>query len=334
MQTLNVLYACNENYAPFAGISMYSLFQNNKDLDRIRVYLVEDEVTDQSLDRLKNQAESFERELIIVDAAEIIEKIKALNIPSYRGSYTTNFRLFFDTFLAEDAENLLYIDCDTLVTDSLFPLLSRDMQGKAVGVVQDSLTARYKALVGFSPEDRYFNAGVTWINVTEWKRQEISKKLMDYIQNVRSRYCNPDQDLLNVVLRGNTFFLPPEYNFQPVHRAYSDKAYFAAYPNPVYYTSEELEHARQNPKILHVYRFLGDFPWHAGNLHPDNALFDRYKDASLWSDYQKKPAGRGLIFAVEKLLYRLLPKAWFLKLFEAITLYSFKKQDKQLKKEQ
>lgn len=328
--TLNVLYACDENYAPYAGISMNSLFENNRDIPHIRVYLVEDHVSDENKRRLLRQAQDFGRELILVDASSIVEQIKKLNIPSYRGSYTTNFRMFFHTFVAEDVTRLLYIDCDTVVLGALAPLLTLDMKGAAVGVVRDSLTTVYKTLIGLGEEDAYFNAGITFIDVTEWKRQRITDKLLNHITNVRARYCNPDQDLLNLVLKDSKYILPPSYNFQPCHRAFSDKAYFSAYVHKNYYTHEELEAARRAPKILHAYRFLGDFPWHKNNLHPDEGAFDEYMKRSLWSDYQKKPAKRGAIFAIEKCLYRVLPKGLFLKIFAAVTLRSFKKQNKHL----
>ena len=327
MSTLNVLYACDENYAPFAGISMFSLFENNRDIERIRVYLVSDNVTDKSLSLLRAQAESFERELIIIDAASIVDIIKKLNIPSYRGSYTTNFRMFFHTFVDPDVDKLLYIDCDTIVASSLAPLLTLDMQGKAVAVVRDSLTTSYKTLIGLDENDAYFNAGITFIDVKIWTEKKITERLLDHIQNVRSRYCNPDQDLLNIALRDDKYILPPEYNFQPSHRAFSDKTYFSAYRHTSYYSHEELENARKNPVILHAYRFIGDFPWHKGNLHPDTPIFDDYMKRSLWSDYEKKPAGRGMIFTVEKLMYRLLPKRLFLKIFAAYTGKQFEKQN-------
>ena len=36
---LNVLYGCDENYAPYTGVSMTSLLENNKHLDVIRIYV-------------------------------------------------------------------------------------------------------------------------------------------------------------------------------------------------------------------------------------------------------------------------------------------------------
>lgn len=330
MKRLGVLYACDENYAPWAGISMYSLFENNKDIEALTVYCVTDHVSDASCEKLKKQAEHYARELVFVDAESIIEQIKALNIPSYRGSYTTNFRLFFHTFVGGEIDRLLYIDCDTLVTGSLAPLLTLDMGDNAVAAVRDALTVQYKTLLGFSPDDLYFNAGILLIDVPKWKEHEITQKTLDHIKNVRARYCNPDQDLLNLILKDHTYLLPPAYNLQPHHLAFADRTFFAVYKPTVYYSHEELEQARKSPVILHAYRFLGDFPWHKGNKHPANELFDRYTEGSPWQGLVKESAGGGLLFKIEKLMYALLPKRIFLSIFRRISLRGFSKRNKRL----
>ena len=36
---LNVLYGCDDNYAPYTGVSLLSLFENNKDIEEITIYL-------------------------------------------------------------------------------------------------------------------------------------------------------------------------------------------------------------------------------------------------------------------------------------------------------
>lgn len=327
MSRLDVLYTFDANYAPYAGISIFSLFENNRALTDMRVYLVADHIHEEDRQRLLSLAKIFSRELIWVDGEELKEIFLSLGIPTYRGSFAANFRLLFDRFILPDTTRLLYMDCDTVVTSSLEYLATLDMKGAAVGVVRDSLTTKYKAFVGMNENAVYFNSGMLLIDTAVWQSEDITNRIFNHVRSIRAKYCNPDQDLLNIVLEGKTYLLPPEYNFQPSHRAFSDKAYFGSYHHTTYYTREELENARKNPKILHAYRFLGDFPWHAGNLHPDNDIFDKYMLASPWADYQKKPAGRGMIYSIEKLMYRCLPRAWFLKIFEMITFRSFKKQN-------
>lgn len=156
---------------------------------------------------------------------------------------------------------------------------------------------------------------------------------MDHIKNVRSKYCNPDQDLFNFALRGKTIVLPPKYNFMPVHRAYTDAAYKKVYGFEHYYTQKQIQHARENPVVLHTYRFLGEFPWHKGNCHPDTVLFDSYLRRSPWKDYKKLSAKTGFIFKCEKFLYRVLPRRLFLRIFAAALYRSFYKKEMKFRKE-
>lgn len=323
---LNVLYACDENYAPFAGISMTSLFMNNRDLDRIRVYLVLDHVSDKNKARYQELARQYGREVVLIDAQDVVEKIKALNIPMYRGSYTTNFRLFFTDYINDPMEKLLYVDCDTLITGSLRPLLELDMGDNWLGMVMGSMMLRCRKIFDYQAP---YNAGVLLINVDLWRKEAVAEKLLDHTMHVRAQYVNPDQDLLNVVCAGHILCLPPEYNFPPIHRVVPDKIYYRE-AKPGFYTPDQIQNARKHPVILHTYRFLGEFPWHKDSMHPDVALFDQYRMASPWKDYQKKPASQALSFKAERILYRVLPRGAFFWLLNMVQYYSFKKQEKTL----
>lgn len=330
---LNVLYAFDNNYAPFGGTSIFSLLENNQDIDRIRIFVVMDNVSDENKQKIQRTVDKYKRELIIVDGQQFADLMKELGVPMYRGSYATHYRKFFHLFLPDDVKTLLYIDSDSIVPGNLSDLINFDFKGKCVAVVKDAIAGKYKTLLGFSSDEIYFNAGVTLINVELWKERGYSEKLIDYIQNVRAKFVNPDQDLFNMVLKNDTIALPPEYNFMPVHRAYPDKAFFFCYPQKGYYSTGQLEHARQNPKIIHAYRFLGEFPWHKNNYHPDTELFDSYLYKSEWSNYVKRPAGMPFIFKIEKALYRLFPRGLFLFIFSKYTEQTIKKKNKKLMKE-
>lgn len=333
MEHLNVMYAADENYAPFLGTSVFSLLENNKDIEQITIYAVLDRVSDDNVGRLKNMVEEYGRELVIVDALIFNQKMEELGVPKYRGSYTTHFRKFFHLFLGEDVERFLYIDSDSVVTGSLKPLLELDMGDKCGAVVLDALSSTYKHYLGFGDDEIYFNAGVTLIDVNNWKASHLTEALIEHITTKRAKYCNPDQDLFNMILRGKTMVIPPEYNFMPVHRAYSDKAFQKNYGFEHYYSIEQIENARKNPVILHTYRFLGEFPWHVGNCHPDTPVFDEYLYKSPWKDYVKKKKELGTAFKIEKLLYKVLPRDMFLTVFRIYTNRSTYKTNLRLKAE-
>lgn len=332
-KNLNVLYAADNNYAPFLGVSMYSLFKNNTDIERIRIYAVLDNVSEDNKIKLQKLAQHFNRKITLIDAAQFNEKLEKLGVPKYRGNYTTNYRLFFDKIIDSDVEKLFYIDCDTIICSSLENILECNFENFVAGVVLDSLGIKYKHIIGFQSEEPYFNAGVLIVDVKNWQEQHISENIMNHIKNVRAKYCNPDQDLLNICLKGRVKILTPEYNFQPVHRSYSDVAYVKVYGSGSYYKMDQIENARKNPVILHIYRFLGQFPWHKDNIHPDTKVFDEYLAQTPWADLTKQPSkNNSLIFKIERNLYKILPKILFLRLFAFFQNISFIRQNYNLLK--
>lgn len=319
---LDILYACNDAYAPFTGISILSLLENNSGIQNIRFFVVLDHVSEYNQKLLAETVKEYGHQIVLIGAEKVNALLEKLGVPMYRGSYATHYRKFFNMFLPEDVERLLYIDSDSIILGDLSWLADCDLRGKCVGVVLDALGGHYKHLIGFTNEDPYFNAGVTLIDVEVWKLKHYSDRLLDHIINVRSKYCNPDQDLFNIVLKDDVFVLPMEYNFQPVHRGYTDKAYFINYPKE-YYTMDEIEYARKNPKILHTYRYLGEFPWHKNNYHPDTDVFDIYLEKSKWKDYQKKQSKKNIIFKIEKIIYKHINRSLFLYIFSKALYISF-----------
>ncbi len=308
-----VFYQFNENYAPYAGVSITSLLENNRDAEEITIYLLLENVTDASREKLQALVQSYGRKLVFAESGALLQKAESLGIPQYRGSSAANLRLFFPDTLPPEGR-LLYLDSDTIITGSLQPLFEADLGHNWLGMVRDSMTGDYPAALGLGPTEPYCNSGMVLFDLPAWKKNACGQRIVDHVKKVRAAYPNPDQDLLNMVFRGHIAVLAPEYNFQPCHRAYSDAVFFASRGARSYYTDAELRNARLHPVVLHTYRFLGEFPWHKNNLHPDSAEFDHYLALSPWKDYKKQPAHGGVIFTIEKLLYRLLPKAQFFKL--------------------
>lgn len=315
--TLEILYQFNEKYAPYAGISITSLFENNKDADDIIVYILDDEVSPISKARLFETAADYNRKIKFLDSRGIINTMIELGIPKYRGSYTTNLKLFLPMIMKGSVDKLLYIDSDTLVTGSLSKLFEIDTEGKPVAMALDSLGEKHKLLIGLDDVDNYYNAGVILFNLNEWKKQMCTERITEHVQNRRAHYMSPDQDLLNVVLKDNIFLIGPEYNLQPIHLEYSFDTFKGFFGQKNYYEKEVVEAAVEAPKILHFFRFLGQFPWDENSVHPDKEIFDEYMQKSRWSDYEKVPSDNtGFTFKIERWLYKVCPSWLFLLLFK------------------
>ena len=331
---LNVLYQFNEKYAPYAGISIFSILCNNKGIEKLCFYILGEELSDASQIKIKQMIEDAGRGVVFIDTERLIHKMKELNMPAYRGSYAANMRLFLDEVLAEDVERVLYLDADTIVNSALGELNNVDLQGKAIGMVLDSLGESHKKQIGLMDGDDYYNSGVILFDMKRWKEKEYSKRIAEHVAKRRSHYPAPDQDLLNVVCKGDILRLGAEYNFQPAHAAFSDKQYYSIMRPRKYYSRNELEKARKRIIIYHCFRFLGEFPWNQGNLHPYNEIFDEYLRRSPWADYEKKTAENSIIIKTEKVLYKILPRILFLPIFRvahAMFLYKSNRESLQNK---
>lgn len=312
----NILYQFDERYAPYAGVSITSLFENNKHIDEINVYILGVKLSEVTSERLVHTSEKYGRNIIFIDTEMLVAEMKRLGIPTYRGSYTANLKLFVSMAVDESIERLLYIDSDTVVAGDIAPMFEMTMDGKPLGMSIDSLGVRHKGLIGLGKNDDYYNTGVMLFDVVQWRREGCTEQIMNHAKNVRAHYMSPDQDLANVVLKSRIYRLGAEYNLQPIHIVYDYKLYDKNFGQPGYYTCNEIDFAVQHPVIIHFFRFLGQFPWDTDSVHPDKDIFDKYLNMSLWNDYVKKESdNNSIVFGIERWLYRHLNKRMFLFIF-------------------
>lgn len=316
-QKLNFLYCCNDAYAPCCGVSILSLLKANTSADEITVYLVYDAVSEENILRLQQTVADFgpTRHLELVDGKQTVERLKKNGMGTYRGGQAANLRLFFTEYISPDVKRLLYLDCDTLICEDLSELFETEMGTDPVAAVRDALTADYKIRYGLLSEDTYFNSGVLLFDIDNWKAGNCSKELQALFEIPEYRGTNNDQDYLNRLLFNRLTLLSPRYNLQTTHCVFSDKAYFSVCPKENYYTSEELREARENPAIIHAYRFLGQFVWTENSAHPLADEYIKYLKQSQWKDCGMTPNVKSVLFFAERLLYKILPKACFFRLF-------------------
>lgn len=321
MKELNVLYLTDNNYAVFAGVSITSLFINNKHLDKITVYIIDDNIAEDNKEKFRNLAEQYNREVVFLDLTEGIRTLENMGIPKYRNSYTTYLKLFTFNLLPENVHRIFFIDSDTVVVGDLSEVIDLDMEGCMIGAVRDGISHPYKVALGFDENDSWFNMGVMLVDVDCWKADNAQNKIIEQLKK-RSGYIAVDQDLLNITQHGNIMTLHPKYNATPHHYIYNEKDFRKAFPQGGFYESLEImEEAQKTPVIRHFERFVGESAWNANTAHPYAKLFDKYLEKSLWSDYEKKPAKFTTVLKIENILYRILPK----KIFVYIYAIAFKR---------
>lgn len=318
MQELNVLYQSDDNYAIYLGVSICSLLENNQEAEKINVYIIDDDITAARKRQISEMIRAYGRHVFFVATNLVTDDRQISEAFAYTGARKNThsyLKLFVDKLLPDLQGRIVYIDCDTAVTGSIEELLRVDMGSSAIGMALDSLVVDSRCSVGMKPDDNYYNSGVILIDLDKWREKNYSQRIVSHVNNVRV-YGTVDQDILNMEFLHEIYTLPVEYNLQPIHLVYPYQMYSEVYKHKEkYYSEREIEEAVKKPKIIHYLRYIGESPWHEGNVHPGTAYFDQYLSKSPWKDYQKKKKKNSMVFKIEKLMYKCLPPKFFLRVF-------------------
>ncbi|MBO4904692.1 MAG: glycosyltransferase family 8 protein [Lachnospiraceae bacterium] len=311
---INVLYQFDDNYAPYAGVSILSLLEHNKG-EELTVYCAAMDVSAHNTERINEQIVRYGQKVIWIDTSYAVEMIESLNVGKWNGSYATWIKMFVIHRLEDDIDRLLYLDCDTIVEGNLSGINSIDLGACPLACAYDSVSQNIAGKIG---TEAYYNAGVILFNVRKWKEEGFFEKMFEHLKANVNSYPDNEQRLINDYFRSRIMLLPVNYNMQCTHLAYSDGSYFAVYKKKPYYSPKEIEEARKNPVVYHFFRFLGDYPWEENNLHPMRDMYFHWKERSLWSDDLLKKNHKSSIFTIEKTLYRILPQRVFLRIFKLV----------------
>ena len=119
---LDVVWAADENYAFLAGVSMVSLFENNKSFEQIAVWILDDHISDKSRKWLAECVQKYGRDIQFLDMEEYILKIKRMGAAKWgiHGSYSAYSRMFLADLMQQyGVSKVIYCDCDLIVDGSL-----------------------------------------------------------------------------------------------------------------------------------------------------------------------------------------------------------------------
>ena len=73
-------------------------------------------------------------------------------------------------------DKIIYLDCDSIIADSLEDLDNIDISDYYIAGVQDTVTNFFKTSIGLNKDDRYINAGMLVINLKKWREDKIEEK--------------------------------------------------------------------------------------------------------------------------------------------------------------
>jgi lipopolysaccharide biosynthesis glycosyltransferase len=207
------------------------------------------------------------------------DEVAGVRLPAFL-SLATLFRLLLPRLLPE-AERVIYLDADTIVTSSLRRLWELDLDGHCAAAVRDGGTAfaagplgpDWRAL-GLEPGQPYFNAGVLVMALDAWRSDAVGERALEVLRTSTSRWG--DQDGLNVVLGGHWKEVPRRWNLQTPDVEGRSLAWAL--------WRDDLEEALRDPAVIHYSE--RDKPWDPGCGHPLKDLWFDALDKTDWSGWR------------------------------------------------
>lgn len=316
MTKLNVLYQSNEAFVIPLAVSMLSLYENNKAIDRLEVYVIDDHIEEHSRKHLTELAAWFGRELHFIYVDDIERFLIENDIEMQQvDSYTTFMKIFVADLLPQ-LDRILYIDADTIVLDSLAELCDLSLEGYGCAMVNTAMCGKVKTFLD-TPD--YCNAGVIYIHLKYWREQGIQKQFSDVIIGKdRKRYTLVgDESLFNLVLQGKILKIPLKYNFDSSWWLWGwNKSLYRKLGwtkgNTPYGTAEEILRCREHPAIAHYINLTTGRPWEDYNDNPFRKEFAYYLERLRpWQPIRLPNTGIGskhiLLVKLKYLVRKMMP---------------------------
>ncbi|MBP3686953.1 MAG: glycosyltransferase [Alphaproteobacteria bacterium] len=299
-QAINLCFICDENYALPTCVTIESLKINKSKHSEYNIYILAQNLSQNSITKLKN-LQSVDMLINIIDDYSIQIDMEKINIE--RHVSIAALTKFFIPNILKSINKVIYLDSDILIQNDLYELYNTKIEDYYAGVVMDTMTICGKnghlKKMNF-PWKAYFNSGVLLLNLKKLREDNITDKLMYYRLNGYNHFM--DQDALNVVLGGKVKYLSIRYNLLNVYfDSLSISELEKLYKEKFYSTRVE---NYENATILH----LGgkEKPWNKF-IEYLTPLYKKYAEKTNWRiDYFPKVSILVPIYNVEKYLRECL----------------------------
>ena len=299
---MNVLITSSDSYSIFAGVTLTSLFENNKNLNEITVHFLTTGLSDENKSKLTELCNNYKRKIVFYNSDNLIQFFVSNDVPKYGGSYVPYFRLFFTKYITNLPERLLYLDCDLLITKSIEALEKLDFEGALYAAVPDCNGVLHR--LRNVDSSKYFNNGVILFNCNKWLDENCERKILDFIKNVPVM-ADADQYITNFLFSDHVKSLPCRYNYGASFVFYGIKKSSVIYKWSESY-KRNMQEAEKDICIYHCFPIFGKRPWNKGFLLK-KLEWDYYLKISPWKNYSKTKTGFSLFYILEYILYWILP---------------------------
>jgi lipopolysaccharide biosynthesis glycosyltransferase len=252
---IHIAYCTDLAYVQHVGVALTSLLEHN-DPAKVVVHVVSPPLPQEGIDRLNTIARQYGTTLnyVPVDASVVASLREHLHIS--RAMY---YRILLPKLV--DLDKIIYFDCDMLMEADVGELWDMDVEGCGCAGVDEENPAQTNRL-GLQG-DFYINSGVLVMNLAYWREHRVAERCMEWLTANEALAILPDQDAINVILKGQKRRIPLKWNLNPVPLETIDV--LKTYPSRVIHFGGAIK------------------PWHRYYDFELQAIYKKYLDKTPWA---------------------------------------------------
>lgn len=271
-----VFLTINNAYAPYAAAAIHSLMQHTDQKRYYRVIILHDGLNLVNRIRLRslvtrNCAIQFKK---ITNSLYLKAVIKYCSSRKGMGDFFSSavyYYRFFIPRLFPMYEKAVYIDSDTILRGDIGQLFDMELGDNVVMAMVDPKVKAIKEFRDYVdvavgvPHSEYVNDGVMLMDLKKMRKMKYLSTLVELINKYDADLVAPDQDYLNVILRGKIGHFGSEWNAEPT--AEFDK----------------------KTKLVHFNLF--NKPWHYTDVPGEKIFWNAARGTGFYGDLKRQREG-------------------------------------------
>jgi len=277
-QRISVSYGIDNNYTYPTLVSMISILENSSSYIFYTFHLLVQKniFKKENIEKFMHLEKKYNRcKINIIELTN--ENLSNANKNRY--PIEAYYRLLLPKLIF-NIDRIIYLDADTLVFTDLSEMINLEMNNSLIlGFVDNG----YKKAEQYGIKTYlYITSGVLLINLKEMRKENITQKFFEFMENNKNNLIQEDQTVINIVLHGRIGLLPPKFGMWSFLNRES-VLYHNHYENKTLgiqaYNDEEILKTWKFPSILHYVRAK---PWKKKSYYTHKLFHEK------WWEYANK----------------------------------------------
>lgn len=276
-----VVYITDNNFVMQTAVSITSLIYNRKNTN-YKIYVIGSDLSSNNIEILKTLSTKNVSVEVIEGDLQKIANLHFYNVDCKKHLSATESALFkfqIPNFFHQYSK-ILYLDGDTIITNSLKELYNTDIENYYAAAVHDTGKLYFKhKYTQLCPD--YFNSGVMLLNLDLMRKDSITEKLIQVKLEQKDSFLM-DQNALNVVFKDKVKIIDIKYNLLIQNLERSKDHWNIEQINDLFKSNyKNINEIKKRARIIHF--SSKDKPWYFSNI----------TFAKLWYKfYKKSPLGK------------------------------------------